>query len=186
MQVIFTRLDSRRYAVGLRRDGPRDIGVVDVPSWPGPGSAKVPHDLVHFVVEEQLGLRLGIFGQAAAGGGVRAFKVGVVDRSGVTRHRSERLRLAGRSDMQRSEQVTACVGPDGTLSAAADALIGDPRTAAALRLRLEQALAAWFRVGVGRSLTLTWPSELTLLHARPPVQRRGRRSGGLRPITRIG
>lgn len=185
MQVIFTRLDNRRYAVGLRRDGPRDIGV-DVPSWPGPGSAQVPHDLVHFIVEEQLGLRLGIFGQAAAGGGVKAFGVGAFDRSGVTRQRSERLRLAGRKDMQRSEQIVGCVGPDGTLSPRADGLIGDPRIAEALRLRLSQALAAWFRVGVGRSLTLTWPSELTLLHARSPSQRRRSRSAALRPITRIG
>jgi len=67
MQVIFERVDDRRYRIGVVRDGRYDVGV-DVPVRGAPGHADVPHDLVHFVVEEQAKLRLGIYGQVAAGG----------------------------------------------------------------------------------------------------------------------
>jgi hypothetical protein len=168
MQVTFTRIDQRRYAISFKRDGPRDIGG-DLPHWPGPGPADFPHDLVHFLVEEQLGLRLGIFGQVAAGGGLGAFAM--VDRSGPTRHRSERLRRAGRPDMRRSEQVVSHVRVDGALHPDADALVGDFFTARALRARLAEVHAQWTQVPIRGSLTLTWPTELTLQHGRTGPQR---------------
>ncbi len=168
MQVTFTRIDQRRYAISFRRDGPRDIGG-DLPPWPGPGPADFPHDLVHLIVEEQLGLRLGIFGQVAAGGGLGAFAM--VERSGPTRHRSERLRRAGRPDMRRSEQLVACVNSAGILRPDADALVGDYVTARSLRVRLAEVHAAWLRVPIDGSLTLTWPTELTLQHGRTGPQR---------------
>ncbi len=74
MQVVFERVDARRYLIGIVRDGRYDVGA-DVPVRPAPGPADVPHDLVHFAVEEQLGLRLGIYGQVAAGGDVGGFFV---------------------------------------------------------------------------------------------------------------
>ena len=163
MQVTFARIDQRRYAIAMKRDGPRDIGP-DLPFWPGPGSGQVPHDLVHFIVEEQLGLRLGIFGQAAAGGGMKAFVT--VERTGTARRRSERLRIAGRPDMRRSEKVASCVGTGGLLRPDLDQVIGNPVIARAFRHRLEQVLGDWERVPIGGFLTLTWPMELTVRHAR--------------------
>lgn len=72
MRVIFERVDERRYRIGVMRDGRHDVGA-DVPVRGAPGRADVPHDLVHFVVEEQAGLALGIYGQVAAGGDCGGF-----------------------------------------------------------------------------------------------------------------
>ena len=65
MDVVFERVDARRYLIGVRRNARTDVGA-DVTPRPGPGHAEVPHDLVHFVVEEQAELPLGIYGQVAA------------------------------------------------------------------------------------------------------------------------
>lgn len=63
MEVEFRRTGERRYAVTIFRDGlpPHEID--------GPGyDAKMPHDLQHFIVERELGIKHGIFGFLAAGG----------------------------------------------------------------------------------------------------------------------
>ena len=58
MEVVFERVDERRYLIGVRRNARTDVGA-DIWPRPGPGHAEVPHDLVHFVVEEQAGCRWG-------------------------------------------------------------------------------------------------------------------------------
>jgi hypothetical protein len=67
MKVTFTRTAERRYRVSV--EGP-------VPSWmePAPGyDARLPHDMAHFVVENELGISGGVFGQLATGGHARTF-----------------------------------------------------------------------------------------------------------------
>jgi hypothetical protein len=64
MKVTFTRTGDRRYRVSV--EGP---GVVS--SWMEPAAGYdplLPHDLAHFVVENELGISGGVFGQLAAGG----------------------------------------------------------------------------------------------------------------------
>jgi hypothetical protein len=72
VEVVFERVDARRYLIGVLRRSRTDVGP-DIRPRPGPGHAEVPHDLVHFVVEEQAGMPLGIYGQLAAGGDVGGF-----------------------------------------------------------------------------------------------------------------
>ena len=64
MRVTFTRTDVRQYAVAIEREhGPRLVAR----SAPGYDDL-MPHDVAHYVVEEVFGIRLGVFGQLAAGG----------------------------------------------------------------------------------------------------------------------
>lgn len=116
MEVVFRRLSDRQYAIGLIRDGARDVGR-DVAMRVAPGDTHVPHDLVHFVVEEQAELKLGIFGQCAAGGDVGGFfraSGGKRGKAGQLK-RSRRLGGAGRSDVGRSEEL-AGLARDGMIS----------------------------------------------------------------------
>ncbi|MEP6599798.1 MAG: hypothetical protein ABJB98_10190 [Actinomycetota bacterium] len=171
MRVLFVRLDAKRYGIGIRRDGRNDVGV-DVPVRPGPGSAAVPHDLVHFVVEEQAGLTLGIFGQLAAGGRVgQFFQPPPEQRSQHERRRSDRLGRAGRADVARSEQLAALVDGSGQLAADADAVTGDPGLTNRIANRLSEVLAHWERVPAGQSMLMQWPLELTIRHGRLPAVR---------------
>lgn len=64
MKVTFTRTGERRYRVSIERPGeaPRHMD-------PAPGyDDRLPHDAAHFIVENELKILGGIFGQMAAGG----------------------------------------------------------------------------------------------------------------------
>ena len=67
MKVTFTRTKERAYS--LRIEGPKiATAVMD----PAPGyHPKLPHDVAHFIVENELGISGGIFGQMALGGIIR-------------------------------------------------------------------------------------------------------------------
>ena len=65
MIVVFRRTGERRYAVEAQRQGFPDVMMNPAPGY----DPLIPHDLMHLVVEAQLGLTRGIFGQLAAGGG---------------------------------------------------------------------------------------------------------------------
>lgn len=69
MSVSFRRTGPRAYAVEVRRPG-QATRVMD----PAPGfDPLIPHDLLHLVVEDELGLLGGIFGQLARGGTAGTF-----------------------------------------------------------------------------------------------------------------
>ncbi len=177
MQVIFERVDERRYLIGAVRDGRHDVGA-DVPVRPGPGSADVPHDLVHFVVEEQAGLTLGIYGQLALGADVGGFFRTAQEHRSLARdhRRSTRLGRAGRDQVAESERL-ASLARTGRVTAVADL---DPALARALDQRLGEVLALWRAVPHGGRLTLTWPDRLTAradVGSRPQDRRRRARSG---------
>ncbi len=111
VRLAFTRTGERRY--GVRADRPGHPAVV---MDPAPGyDPLLPHDLVHLVVEEELGIRQGIYGQLAAGGTAGTFRLAPVAVQGRERTRLQRAlvrrgaRLAeeGRADAELSEQAAA-------------------------------------------------------------------------------
>lgn len=69
MILIFRRTGQRRYAVEAKRQLFPDIEMNPAPGY----DQFMPHDLMHLVVEAQLGLTHGIFGQLAAGGDAGTF-----------------------------------------------------------------------------------------------------------------
>lgn len=111
MIVIFQRTGERRYAVEAHRPG-----LPDVVMNPAPGYDRlVPHDMMHLVVEAQLGLKRGVFGQLAAGGDAGTFHVPM--NSGESSRKLARVRKRvkgkgskllreGRDECARSERAT--------------------------------------------------------------------------------
>jgi hypothetical protein len=110
VNVEFKRTDERRYAVIVHRDG--ETLVMN----PAPGyDASMPHDLSHLIVEIELGLTGGIFGQVAAGGHAATFHPANAesnDRRAAARDRRRRdkrgdkLMQRGRDDGALSERAT--------------------------------------------------------------------------------
>lgn len=112
MEVIFERTSVRRYAVEIRRAGFPALRMDTAPGF----DELFPHDLQHLVVEEQLGLRDGIYGRLARGGTAATFQP--VQKSGRRDHRAHsrrRRKLARREatlsadssgDFGRSERAT--------------------------------------------------------------------------------
>jgi hypothetical protein len=112
MLVIFRRTGWRRYGVEIQRS---KFGAVEMKVAPG-YDPLMPHDLLHLVVEAQLGLTRGIFGQVAAGGHAGTFN-SYIGPSKNTRDAARRqrrinrrgekmLRRVGRNECLQSERAT--------------------------------------------------------------------------------
>lgn len=176
MDVVFRRIGARQYSTVVLRDGlpPQMVG--------GPGyDDKMPHDLQHFIVERELGIKHGIFGFLAAGGEASG------DPHEPGRAASRRRRKAKRRDQRMKRRG---VRDEGDASEAAAWVCWcewlrrsrDPRAATiaegmaitvskmaenAQRLYGEEALtrvcacmdelsAKWSRLAIGESFTEVW------------------------------
>src|SRR5690606_13546292 len=100
MLVTITRTRSRGYGIRVAPPGLPALEMSPAPSY----DELLPHDVVHFVVEEELRLAGGIFGQLAAGGDAGTFRLvpgaeSPRDRARAQRRlreRGERLHREGR------------------------------------------------------------------------------------------
>ena len=111
MILVFRRTGQRRYAIEAQR-----LGFPDLVMNPAPGyDPLIPHDMMHLVVEAQLGLTRGVFGQLAAGGNAGTFHLSLkrdestrelVRAGNRVRVRGKKLLKEGRDDSVRSERAT--------------------------------------------------------------------------------
>ncbi len=112
MDIVFERTGARRYAVEVRRADGQVLRMARAPGF----DPWFPHDLQHLIVEEQLGLRHGIFGRVARGGSASSFSA-VVDRPSSHKRAATRrqrrlkrrdgvLASGGPNDIGRSERAT--------------------------------------------------------------------------------
>lgn len=105
MKVRFQRTGERRYAVVVSSAGgsPRAMD-------PAPGyDSDIPHDLVHYVVEAELGLVNGVYGRAARGAGtfVANAEPGVSprERARMQRKQGRRERALGAEDARHADDM---------------------------------------------------------------------------------
>lgn len=111
MVVVFRRVGERRYAVEARRSEFPDLEMNPAPGY----DQLIPHDLMHMVVEAQLGLSGAVFGQLASGGDAGTFHP-VFRNNEKTREiarvrthvkdRGKKLLRKGRDDCSESERAT--------------------------------------------------------------------------------
>jgi hypothetical protein len=110
VEIEFRRTGERRYAVIIHR---ADQPVLEMSPAPG-YDPLMPHDMLHYVVERELGLRCGIFGQLARGGSAGTFHIinekieggrEVARRRRQLAKRGARLLREGRHDSSASERA---------------------------------------------------------------------------------
>ncbi|MCM3900526.1 MAG: hypothetical protein ND866_02360 [Pyrinomonadaceae bacterium] len=153
MKVTFTRTGGRRYRVSV--EGP---GVVS--SWmePAPGyDARLPHDMAHFVVENELGITGGIFGQLAGGGHARTFHP-TEQASRRVAKRGKRIAAANRGDAMLSEKAVylACRAWNKDVSEATRVEVVSPEDIKRVCREFDAVSAIWSKLAVGESMTLVW------------------------------
>ncbi|MET7418723.1 hypothetical protein [Dactylosporangium sp. NPDC005555] len=175
MRVTFHRLADHQWADVLIQ---RDDGVV-YRMHAGPVTAQAPHDLVHFTVEDAIGMADGIWGSIAGGVVFRSMTHVSGRRPPHAAERSAELIRANRDRLQRAELIggfveRAAAMPDADL----DRLAPQPLTAVD-RTAVVRAIAAlraaqetWARLEVGAELTLTWPRHRRLVPLERKVRRR--------------
>ncbi|HLV74137.1 hypothetical protein FHX41_2547 [Actinomadura hallensis] len=169
MEVSFERTGERRYATVVTLPGlaPRRMD-------PAPGyDDEIPHDLVHYLAEAELGLTAGVYGRAAAGGG--EFRPTAETPGDPRRRTREQRRLKkreaslarrDRGDMARSEHFAGlCDLAWRRRSGAATPAWAErepippedaPVVDRILR-HLDELAPLWRDLPVGGALTFTWP-----------------------------
>jgi hypothetical protein len=167
MIVEFRRTGEKRYAVQALRDG---LPVVEMN--PAPGYDRlIPHDMMHLVVEAQLGLTRGIFGQLAAGGGTFRLVVNNDQSSRkITRARKrliargKRSMKEGRDECLQSERATyICLqewrarSSSGEVRNTSGANELGARKLDEICKHLDELSSHWSALDVGQSLAVSWP-----------------------------
>ena len=200
MRVTFPRLPDHERAYALVE---RDDGAV-YRLYGGPAGPRLPHDIMHFVVERELRIGDGIWGGIAAGIVFDSMQHVGGRRPPHARERSRDLLAAFRQRGLRAEVLAnfvECVaGLDHpsdiqirTLAAAkltvlpeADADL-EPTAVAAAAQALQVEAARWARLRVGEELTYDWPREAVAAKARrarahkPRIVRPYKKRKGRRP-----
>ncbi len=166
MNVTFTRTAERNYRVSV--EGP---GVVS--SWmePAPGyDARLPHDMAHFVVENELGITGGIFGQLAAGGHACTFHPTDPQVRRKVVKRGKRLAVANRDDAGLSEKVVYLACRTWTNDFAGMTLTDGVSAEDIRRVcrEFDAVSAIWSKLAVGESMTLVWRGKAARAIRRHP------------------
>ena len=184
MHVAFRRTGARRYAVIVTAAGEPSRAIDPAPGY----DDDIPHDLVHYLVEAELGLTCGVYGSAARGGGTF---IAAADSDATTRERAR----AQRKQQKRERALRAHDGRHAAemanserLSAVCDVVWRrkhgqhpDPgRVAPVLRAedaadvervvaRLDAIAPLWRALPVGGELVFDWPAVRPLERQRRDV-----------------
>jgi hypothetical protein len=175
MTLVFRRTGQRRYAVEVQCPG-----VPDREMNPAPGyDPLMPHDMMHLVVEAQLGLTRGIFGQLASGGSAGTFHLSLDRDQGsrqITRtqkrltRRGKNLLKNGRDECAQSERATYICLTEwrarSSKSMAQEAKEARDNTQLEILTQskldeicehLDRLSAHWSSLSVGESMAVNWP-----------------------------
>jgi hypothetical protein len=183
MQVWFRRTGERRYAVIVRVPGLPEQGLDPAPGY----DDHIPHDLVHYVVEAELGLEAGVYGRAARGGGtfIRAAHadMSVRDRARQRRkqqrlERSLGIRADNRLELLSSERLAGICDvhwrrrhgqrADPGRSFQDDLSIEDRARVARVLDRLDRLAPLWSGLPVDGAIGFHWPSTEPVVDAVGP------------------
>jgi hypothetical protein len=196
MRVTFPRLPDHERAYALVE---RDDGAV-YRLYGGPAGPRLPHDIMHFVVERELRIGDGIWGGIAAGIVFDTMQHVSGRRPPHAREGSKELRQRGLRAEVLANFVECVAGLDHpsdiqirTLAAAkltvlpeADADL-EPAAVAAAAQALQVEAARWARLRVGEELSYDWPREAVAAKARrarahkPRIVRPYKKRKGRRP-----
>ncbi len=170
MRVTFPRLPDHQRAYALVE---RDDGVVYRLEG-GTAGSRLPHDIMHLVVERELGIRDGIWGGIAAGAVFDSMRYVSGRRPPHAEMRSARLLRGSRREGLRAELLADLVSsaaaldrmtPD-TIRQLADVKLSvlpetdvDPAVIAAAARALQVEAARWARLRVGEELCYEWPGR---------------------------
>lgn len=175
MNVRFRRTGGRRYAVIVTLPGEPPQSMDPAPAY----DDDIPHDLVHYVVEAELGLTHGVYGRAARGAGTFITTAEQDDspreRARRQRKRQRRERALGARDARQSAEMVQ----SERLAALSDVAwrrkhgqLPDPGRLAPVPqnedvlhiervvVRLDAIAPLWRGLPVGGELVFIWPSAV--------------------------
>lgn len=178
MNVTFVKTGARRYGVRVERERAPALWIRSAPGY----DDYLPHDVLHFVAEAELGLDGGVFGDLAAGGNARIF-VPVDKTLAAKMWREKRMHRYRLPDGRRSELLAGVLEaawqarrarrnpPEGQRERMAAAGVAEAGMEGLLPL-LDDLAGRWHALPPGGAMTLEWPRPEG--RKRPLAQKRRR------------
>ncbi len=155
MKVTFTRTGERRYRVAVE-----GAGVIASYMEPAAGyDERLPHDLAHFVVENDLGIMGCIYGPLSNGGAGWA-PVGVVKKRKTAKSGNPKKNL-DQKEAEMAERVIdiACHAWTGRKYTGAPVKGVTVEDIARICRKFDAVSADWSHLKVGESMTLDWTAK---------------------------
>ena len=153
VEVTFTRTGNHRYRVSVDGTGMTPLYMEPAAGW----NARMPHDMAHFIVENELGIKGGVFGQLAAGGTARTFSPVDQDKRRKLRKRGKRLATTNQKDAELSERLISIVTQvwqnKADVTSFKEVATDDLKRVVR---EFEAASSIWSKLAIGESMTLTW------------------------------
>lgn len=152
MKVTFTKTHEKGYGVSVEGTGIDKVTMASAPGY----DQRLPHDVAHFIVENELGILGGIFGQIAAGGTANTFFSTEAKNKRKARRRGAEMMKANKNDALFSEHAVYAVQsrwekhdiiPDTKIS---------QNDLDRIAQKFEEFAAEWTKVEIGGSVTLEW------------------------------
>lgn len=161
MRIVFTKGPGTSYNIAVHREN----GATLAPRNGSGGHPYLPHDLVHFLVEAEAGIKFGVYGRLAAGDNGLFWPADPAERAKAARRKPRRAKPSpqAKADMDRSEELAGISVPvwevrhghARELSAYVTAR-KIPPVVDQIVSRFDDYAARWHALPVGDSLTLTW------------------------------
>lgn len=162
MRVVFTKGPGTSYDIAVHRE----TGAALAPrNGPG-GHPYLPHDLVHFLVEAEAGIGLGVYGRLAAGDNGLFWPADPAERAKAARRRKSRpVKSSPRAqaDMALSEHLAGIAVPVWEVRRGHARQLpayvtagGVPPVVDRIVSRFDEYADRWHTLPVGGSLTLVW------------------------------
>lgn len=163
MKVTFSKIHAKRYAISI--EGPHIDPVI---MNPAPGyDDRLPHDAAHFIVENELGILGGVFGQVAAGGTANTFISTVSKYPRKARKRGAEIAKANKADALFSEHaVWAAQSRWEKQDIIPDTKISDIAIARIIE-KFDEFAEEWSKLPVGGSIALEWKHSPKKIARRP-------------------
>src|SRR5688572_2210041 len=152
MRVTFTRTHQRGYSVSVEGHGHDPVKMQPAPGY----DPRLPHDAAHFIVENELGILGGVFGQLAAGGTANTFFSQDARSQRKARKRGAEIAKANKKDALFSEHAVYAaqsrwekqdIIPDTKIPKEDIDRIID---------KFEEFSNSWSKLPVGGSITVEW------------------------------
>ena len=153
MKVTFTKTGIKRYRVTVEREG---SAFAEMDPAPGFHSC-LPHDAAHFIVESELGIKGGVFGQLASGGTANTFRTSDKAKARSSRKRGSTLAKINKVDSLFSEHAIYAAQSRWEGHDIIPETKIPPADLDRLIAKFEEFAAEWSRLPVGGSVTREWP-----------------------------
>ncbi|NOT48232.1 MAG: hypothetical protein HOP17_10855 [Acidobacteria bacterium] len=162
MKVTFTRTHARGYCVSVEGKNIDRVTMAPAPGY----DDRLPHDVAHFIVESELGIMGGVFGQLAAGGTASTFHSAESKNHKKARKRGTRIAKANKKDALFSEHAIWAAQSRWEKHDIIPSTDIPTKDIERIIARFEDFAGQWSKLPTGGSMSLEWPHDVKLTRSK--------------------